>query len=361
LLSVHEMTASSRILAGFVSACAMNVVFSGAVAAPCGPEVRALALSARKVPFRITCDLSLKPSERIVGPLLFEGEASSGTRLDCHGATIDAGGDGRPRDAVIIRSAHDVRSGAWDVPRHVTIDHCVIDGNVRIYGLGPNGQSPLVKESSLQPGHTGRAQAAAPSDISLIDVRISTLGWTAIYIGPGVTRVRLVRAAFSGRVDGPAVYLDAESASNDIVNSSFDLHEAKRELIAVDGSARNRIEGNHFSNPIHGGIFLYRNCGEGGAVRHQAPTGNVIFGNSFGYGAGVVPTKAPAIWLGSRNGRSPYCGADAGSLFGSGADDRDFADGNTVDGNRFIGYTVNSPTLDAGDDNHVANNVSIGR
>jgi parallel beta-helix repeat protein len=354
-------TLSSFYATGGVSSGAVMVAVCGALAAPCAPADRALALSARDEPFRLTCDLSLKPSERIVGPLLFEGEASSGTRLNCHGATIDVAGDGRPRDAVIIRSAHDARSGAWDVPSHIAIDNCVIDGNVRIYGLGPNGQSPLVKESSLRPGHTARAQAAAPSDISLSNSRISTRGWTAVYIGPGVTRVRLVGAAFSGRVDGPAVYLDAESASNEIVDSSFDIAAPKRELIAVDGSARNRIERNRFSNPVNGGIFLYRNCGEGGAVRHQTPTGNVISGNSFRYDSGVVPTKAPAIWLGSRNGRSPYCGADAGSPFGSGADDRDFADGNTVENNEFIGYAVKAPVLDAGAGNHLTNNMSLDR
>lgn len=356
------MTAPAGVRSALVAICASGLLHSEAAAAPCAPEDRALVTSPqRKEPFRVTCDLSLEPGDRVVGPLLFEGEAASGTRLDCHGATIDVSGDGRPRDALVIRSAQDARSGAWDIPRRIEIDSCAISGNIRIYGLGPNGQSPLVKESSLQPGHTRRAQAAAPSEISFARARISTKGWTAVYIGPGVTRVRIVGASFTGRVDGPAVYLDAESASNEILDSTFDISAPKRELIAVDGSARNRIEGNLFIDPVYGGIFLYRNCGEGGAVRHQTPTGNLISGNSFRYDSRVVPTRSPAIWLGSRNGRSPYCGDDAGSPFGSSADDRDFADGNTVEGNRFIGYAIKSPAIDAGSGNHVTNNLSQGR
>ncbi|NCA11969.1 right-handed parallel beta-helix repeat-containing protein, partial [bacterium] len=87
-----------------------------------------------------------------------------------------------------------------------------------------------------------------------------------------------------------------------------------------------------------GGIFLYRNCGEAGTVRHQTPHGNLIRDNRFD-----TRTLGPfqtVIHLGSRNGRRNYRGQDHGHPFGSSLDDRDFADDNVVCENVFAPPTV---------------------
>jgi hypothetical protein len=79
----------------------------------------------------------------------------------------------------------------------------------------------------------------------------------------------------------------------------------------------------------NGGIYLYRNCGEGGTVRHQPPQNNFIAGNT------IDNTGGYGIWLGSRNGGRFYCNDDKGFPFGSSQDDGDFADNNTIRGNIF--------------------------
>jgi parallel beta-helix repeat protein len=109
--------------------------------------------------------------------------------------------------------------------------------------------------------------------------------------------------------------------------------EAAREVIAVDGSARNLIAGNRFESADFGGIYLYRNCGEGGTVRHQTPRDNRIERNAFNL-SGLRPGSY-GVWIGSRQGHRSYCEADAGYDFGSSADNRDFADDNIVTGNIF--------------------------
>ncbi len=129
---------------------------------------------------------------------------------------------------------------------------------------------------------------------------------------------------FTGWTVTGAIYLDAESAGNTIRNNRF-ATKCYREVICVDGSAKNRIEGNHFERIDHGGIYLYRNCGEGGTVRHQTPRENVIRDNDFALG--TLGFGNHAIWLGSRNGRRSYCHLDDGYPFGSSLDNRDFANG----------------------------------
>jgi hypothetical protein len=132
-----------------------------------------------------------------------------------------------------------------------------------------------------------------------------------------------------GRTDSVALYLDAESGFNVIRNNTFDIIGANREIIAVDGSANNQLLTNTIKQAPSGGIYLYRNCGEGGTVRHQAPQNNLIAGNT------INNTGGYGIWLGSRNGGRLYCNEDKGFSFGSSIDDRDFADNNTVRDNTF--------------------------
>ena len=211
----------------------------------------------------------------------------------------------------------------------ITIKRCKINGSIRTIGLGHNGEAPSVKASSVKAGHTERAQAAAPKGTVLYAVTITGHGRIPLYLGPGTTRLTMYDSTIKGRSDSVALYLDAESGFNIIRNNTFDINSASREIIAVDGSANNQLLTNAIKQAPNGGIYLYRNCGEGGTVRHQAPQHNLIAGNT------INNTGGYGIWLGSRDGGRLYCSDDAGFPFGSSQDDGDFADNNTVRDNTF--------------------------
>lgn len=287
-------------------------------------------------PIEITCDVSLGPKDVIARPIAFSGAKASGTTLDCKGGTLGTADAviGASRPTVVIRSLKG-SDGQWSVPEGVTVRNCKIVGNLRLMGLGPNGQGELVKLSSRRSDHTARAQAAAPRDVLLDNLDFVARGTVPLYLGPGVTRVTVNGSRFRGDAKGTAVYLDAESADNRIIGNRFAVRTKRREQIAIDGSARNIISGNVFENPVNGGIFLYRNAGEGGTIRHQAPQYNRIEGNTFRYEPAGRPR--PAIWLNQRNGKTSHRFSDPAFPFGSSLDPRDFAQFNVVRDNRFIG------------------------
>jgi len=301
----------------------------------------------------IVCDVTLSKADVITVPIVFSRSVSSGVVFDCGGATLD--GTVAKARTVLVRSVQK-DDGSWDVPRDILIRNCTIKGDVRIQGLGSNGQGPEVKRSSFKPGHTQRAQAAAPANITFDNVTFVASGGIPLYAAPGVTGMVVRNSRFIGRSDGTAIYLDAESARNAILGNTFNTRTSMREQIAVDGSAENRIEGNKFDNPVNGGVFLYRNCGEGGTIRQQKPQGNVIVGNTFQYSRSS--DAKPAVWLGSRRGISmfnSYCLTNMNTILDS-LDHRDGAQGNTVIGNLLPG---GSPRLIVDDDRR--NKVSDNR
>ena len=255
-----------------------------------------------------------------------EGSGENGRVIDLQGGWLNEG----KLTEMVIRSK-DMEKG-WDVPERITIRNGRIRGSIRIFGLGVNGEAPKVRESSHREGHTARAQAAAPRVILLEDLQIEADHRIPLYLGPGVTRVTVRNCTFTGWSTSTTVYLDAESGGNRIEGCTFD-ERSGREVMAVDGSTTNIITGNRFLQNPFGGIYLYRNCGEGGTVRHQTPHGNVIENNFFN--VKDLRSGSYGIWLGSRQGRRSYCEDDAGYPFGSSIDNRDFADHNTVRGNVF--------------------------
>jgi hypothetical protein len=308
-------------------------------AEPCSSKI----ISSLKVagggakPIQLSCDLLLASTDIIQTPIEVSGSKASDTLIDCGGGTLD--GTGYKRDTLAIKAVHRP-DGSWDPPSNVSIRNCTIKGDLRIIGMAANGQGPWLKQSSLTEGHTARAQAAAPSKVQISNVTFVAAGPIPLYAGPGTTGLVVGNSRFNGRTNGVAIYLDAESAGNIIENNQFDVHTKGREQIAVDGSANNRIAGNTFADPVNGGIFLYRNCGEGGTIRHQAPQGNMIIGNTFRYG-GAFGAK-PAVWLGSRQGNSRYCFNDPAYPFGSSWNSRDIAQHNSVKENTLPG---GSPSL----------------
>lgn len=269
--------------------------------------------------------MKMLPAPRMERVVL-EGHAATGMVIDCGGAWFN---DGKLTE-LVIRSRE--TAAGCERPENVVVRNCRIRGSIRIMGMGRNGEGDVVRASSTSPGHTERAQAAAPTNILISDVEIEADYRIPLYVAPGVTHVTLERSRITGWGCSTAVYLDCETGGNVIRGNTFTMRQS-REVIAIDGSAGNRIEGNRFENLAFGGIYLYRNCGEAGTVRHQTPHGNVIEGNVFDTRA--LSSSDCAIWLGSRNGRSSYCDQDAGYPFGSSSDDRDFADDNEVRNNRF--------------------------
>jgi hypothetical protein len=289
--------------------------------------------NADDTPYRLTCRAELH-GRPILRRVLIEGAEASGAGLDCGG-----GGVGRPgartttqAPTVAVWSRRiDGVSPAWSRPTDITLRNCTIHGAIRLWGMGVGGRIDDLRNSSRTPGHTAAAQAAAPSHIVLTGLTFAATGSIPLYVGPGVTAVTVDGGRFGGVSESTAVYLDAESAGAAIRDVTFDIRTA-REIVAVDGSARNTITGNRFAlGGRGGGIFLYRNCGEDGVIRHQTPSGNVITDNVF---IGASWLRPRTVVVGAREGGRRYCGDDRGWPFGSSLDDGDHATGNTVARNR---------------------------
>lgn len=285
----------------------------------------------------LNCSTVLPEGVQITRNVVFEGSAASGSIFDCNGAVIDvtAGRDTLERIAIIVRSKQ--QGHVWDRPQNIVIKNCTIKGFIRVHGLSYTAGSPAMQTSSFTRNHTDFAQDSAPKNILLESMRIISAGNVALYIGPGVTQTKLWSSHVLGTTRSTAIYMDAESAENSISNNVFSIKADRREMIAIDGSARNEITGNLFENPDKGGIFLYRNCGEGGVIRHQNPGGNFILRNTFSYSDAT--TAKPAVWLGSRGGTQNHCFSDPNHLYGSSASPLDYADNNKVRYNRLVGGT----------------------
>lgn len=300
-------------------------------ARPCSVNEIAALTGASDAPYRLTCRASLG-GQSIRRPILIEGAEASGAGIDCGGGAIGLPGVERTTQAPTVgiwsRRIDGVRPD-WSRPTDVTLTGCTINGNLRIWGMGALGRQADLLVSSRTPGHTQAAQDAAPTRIALNDVSFEATGSIPLYVGPGVTNLSFKGGRFGGRSDSTAIYLDAESAEATIIETTFDIRTA-REQIAVDGSARNRITGNRFVLRGRGGVFLYRNCGEDGVIRHQTPSNNIISDNVFS------GSTRQSVVVGSREGRRRYCNADRGFPFGSSLDDGDHASGNVIQRNRTI-------------------------
>lgn len=275
----------------------------------------------------IDCSLTLAKNAKITKQLIFAGGRAANIVFEGNGAEIRAA---YAKPSVLITSKQD--QNTWQVPHHITIKNIQVMGSLRIHGMAANGEGELLRQSSRQAGHTARAQQAAPHHIILDHLTLIGGPHNMLYVAPGVHHVTLKNSRFSGETAGLALYMDAESSHNLIENNYFNVQTKKRELIAVDGSAYNLIRRNTFIDPRHGAIYLYRNCGEGGTIRHQTSSHNQIVNNQFNLTMG---SSLPIIWLASRNGNRNYCDADQGYEFGSSNHDEDLAQDNQVSNNYF--------------------------
>jgi len=283
-------------------------------------------------PFVLNCRAALNGAT-VSRRILIEGAEASGAGLDCGGGAVGRPGARTTTQAPTIAVwSRRLDGPRWSRPTDIAIRHCTVHGAVRIWGMGAGGRIEDLRASSRTPGHTAAAQAAAPSHVVFEDVTFAATGSIPLYVGPGVTHTAVSDSRFTGRSDATAIYLDAESRDAEIRSVAFDI-QTGREVIAIDGSASNLLMANRFALGGRGGVFLYRNCGEDGVIRHQTPSDNVVVDNTF---SGARLLNPRLVVVGAREGRRSYCGADRGWPFGSSIDDGDHAERNVVYRNRTL-------------------------
>jgi len=236
----------------------------------------------------------------------------SGFDTDENGEPVWALVDGLVGDVNYDTDMIDVRSmrhssDNWERPQNITIKNGNILGSIRINGMSNHD----LERHSKQENFTTIARNNAPKHIILDNLTITSPNRIPLYLRPGVSEIQLINSEIKGESGAVAIYLDHESYSNTIKNNY--IHAAtSREVIAIDGSSHNKIMNNTFAGLNNGGIYLYRNCGERGVVRHSPPEHNEIVNNIFYYNKYKGPS--PAVYFGSRNGKTPgwnsYCGKD---------------------------------------------------
>jgi len=300
------------------------------------------AATTAKPNVNINCNLKLKPTDVVTKYLIFEGEASSNITLDCNSALLKNVPVNSWVDRIIVTSRPINNHGiiTWEPARNIIIKNCNVDGSIRVRGMAVNGEDINLKASSRLPGHTARVRFNAPYNIVLLHNKVIGIGRSPIYFAPGVHHSSIISSYISGKSNGSAIYLDAESGFNLIRDNVITVEtkvkdsylwgwiEIGREQISIDGSSNNKIINNYFTRLNHGGIYLYRNCGEGGNIRHQTPSYNQISNNIFYYNKYLG--FLPSVWIASRNGRSDYCNLDKGYNLGSSINNNDLAKYNYV-------------------------------
>lgn len=274
--------------------------------------------------------------------------SDSNVVIDCKGKKYNNG----------ILSELRIRSSPNKRPKNIEIKNCLFGpSTLRIIGQGTTGESKDVYESAIKRNHTKRSQDYAPTDILIYNNKFNSIHRTPIYISPGVTNVTIENNIFDGKYPSTVIYMDAESGYNTIKGNIFNAIPIsnKREIIAIDGSADNKIINNTFNIISHGAIKMYRNCGEDGVPRHQTPNNNLIKNNTFNLTD--LSWGNYAIWVGSRNGNRNYCNDDAKYKFGSGLNDGDFANDNTIIDNQYFGS--DEFIRNDGENNIIRNNTKL--
>jgi parallel beta-helix repeat protein len=266
--------------------------------------------------------------------LIIEGTTFNNQIIDGSNQTLTG------NDCLLIKSKQD-KNGNWLVPENITFKNFKIKGSVRLMGLGINGEAELVRLSSYNKNHTQNCQKNAPKNITFDNLIIEANKRIPFYVAPGCTNITLQNSLLTGESEATSIYLCCETANNKIINNIIQT-KTKREAIAVDGSAYNLIQNNTFNFLNFGGIYLYRNSGEGRTVRHQSPMFNEISCNTFNYSKSWL-TKFrqfvfPTIWIGSRSHFIQYFikfrNDDKGYPFGSSINNNDLASKNIVKNNK---------------------------
>ncbi len=262
--------------------------------------------------------------------LIIEGKTWDNQVVDGAGKILTG------NDSLLVRSIQD-KSGKWVRPNNILIKNFVVRGSVRIVGLGLNGEAENVRISSRNTNHTTFCQESAPTKIKFENIHIEANKRIPFYVAPGCTEIILQNSVLEGSSEATSIYLCCESSHNIIKNNIINT-STKREAIAIDGSAYNVITNNEFNYLKYGGIYLYRNSGEGGTIRHQSPIYNLIADNYFNIPDSILFKLRmliyPTIWVGSRSGIIkhfvPFKNDDKGYSFGSSINNSDLAKNNSI-------------------------------
>jgi len=295
---------------------------------PCSPqkmaEVRTPATpTAYEV--RIDCSpLTLDPKDfrHITKRLIFE---RSDVTVEGNFVTVSSGFGtlwfipDTPTFIVVIQSREypDPVTGEprWSRPANVTLRNLKIMGSVGIIGMV--GTPTTTNEAA----YVAQFRNNAPRNIVFDRVTItgpqcsdkgekSDYGGACVplYLFPGVSYFQMLNSEINGSdIRGTNIYLADMSYRNTFRNNIISGGTSHREAIAIDGSSENIIVNNHFQGTLnHGGIYLYRNCGEKNSTPHGTPSSNTIINNFFYYdkfGGYTNGELTPSIFVASRNGK----------------------------------------------------------
>jgi choice-of-anchor A domain-containing protein len=299
-------------------------------------------LSAGGNPVSINCSLSI--------PLQSSGERytihkdvivrDEDVTDDPSGAVIDLSGV-KIVGNLVIGASNDLNDPDRD--RHprlhdIKISNAEIHGSVRVRS---GVSTDVLWYSSEHQGHTERLRSLTTTRIDLERLTISGEGESSLlYVENGVTNVTLTDSIVQGSADMSVIYLDSESGYHVIRNNIIRAQSLRlRPRITIDSSSHNRIVGNRFENLQAAGIYLFRNCGEDGLVRHQVPEHNQIINNWFD--DEDYEGEDPAVLVGARpnGGNRDFCGDDDDVVppVGSAIFDGDLPSYNVVAQNRIVG------------------------
>lgn len=259
---------------------------------------------------------------------------SSNTSLDCRGSTFI--GSGAQKVGLMIDSRGEPLSD-------IVVKNC----NFKNYS-GNAIRVAWDEVDSRKGDDQNTIYSRSPVRVLLENITSTDSGGVGIFLDDYVSEITVKNSTIV-RSAGVGIYMEHSSRRITVIGSRFIANgfrwlKSNREAIAIDSSADNIVENNFFRGNAAGGIFLYKNCGEhfssGKQVRRwQHSNHNSIRGNIF------VDEKV-GIWLASRQKKdlSNWDCADVpvkGKRFYA-----DFANFNTVEGNRFC--RTATPIMDEG-------------
>lgn len=253
----------------------------------------------------------------------------SDVTFDCRGALLNGLNQARINPVNQPYAEHEqpmgqgiLLLGAESQPlSNITIQNCKIHNYVD--GIRINFNISDANKQALKSGQNHEAlenhlRTLAPNNLLLRNLHIKNSHKHGIYVNRYVSRLILLSSIVEGSGNS-GVYLESGTQLNLIQKSrfngngffnysyetrsrSFKKQETRREAIAVDSSAANWIEDNHFKRNAAGSIFLYKNCYEHHEraeqlPRFQASIHNTIVNNRF-------EKEAKAIWIASRQSRN---------------------------------------------------------
>jgi parallel beta-helix repeat protein len=267
----------------------------------------------------------------------------SNTHLDCQGATLD--GDNRRAFGVVVNSK-------GQPLENVSVKNCKIRDFTHS-GIRITSDIPANQLSSDHQENYRRT----PTKVLIDHVDVQDSGRVGIYFDAYVTDSTIKNSAISESV-GSGIYLEQASKGNKIINNKIINNgntdkSPKREGIAIDSSAYNKIISNSLSGNGLGGIFLYKNCGEKihsgkSTIRWQHSDYNEITGNNFS-------NENVGVWIASRQSKNLLlwdCGDK--SIDKEGHYYEDFSNNNLFDGNVFC--NTDTPIIVEGDNNKIVGN-----